>query len=175
MSGKIFVISDPHFGHHRVLEFGKRPFKDVNEMAENIKYLWNHTVGKKDVVLVLGDWGWGKASYEILDELNGIKRIILGNHDQCDPELLGRYFHSVHGSYQRSDILFTHIPIIMDSFHNYEWVVHGHIHDSADNVKDDRYYNANMDALKYYGPVSLDEIQAVLRQRKLERMYASNS
>ncbi len=171
MAGQIFVISDPHFGHHNVINFGERPFKDVEEMEENIVELWNLTVGKRDVVLVLGDWGWGTRSLKIADRVNGYKRLVLGNHDMSQPGQLGKYFNSVHGSLQKDDILFTHIPIMMDKYHQYDWVVHGHIHDSAQNIPDDRYYNANMDALGYYGPISLDEIKVELKGRKLSRLY----
>lgn len=167
---EIFVISDPHFGHEKVIDFGERPFKNIEEMEESIITLWNYTVSKRDVVIILGDWCFKANKFNLAQELNGLKRLVLGNHDTGNLNVLRENFHTVHGSLQKHEFLFTHIPIIMDTFHHYEYVVHGHIHKAEDNIKDWRYFNANMDALKYYGPISFDEIKTTMRNRKLEEL-----
>ena len=168
--GETFIIGDIHFGHHNVLEFGKRPFKTLEEMHENIITLWNGTVTKRDIVICLGDWGWGTKYYKIANELRGMKKLVMGNHDKGYLPNLINNFHSVHGSLRKGDILFTHIPIIFDEYHMWKYVVHGHIHDYRDNIKDWRYYNANMDAIGYYGPINLDTIIMEFKQREYDYM-----
>lgn len=163
-----YVISDIHFNHKNVIEFAKRPFSDINHMRESIIELWNYTVSKRDTVICLGDWGFGANTYQIAERLNGMIRLVMGNHDKGNPRDLAKYFHSVHGSLKKGDILFTHIPIILDKYHNWEYIVHGHYHNKLENIQDYRYYNINMDAIGYYGPISLDEIRHTLIQRKID-------
>jgi calcineurin-like phosphoesterase family protein len=139
-------------------------------MEENIVELWNHTVGKKDTVFHLGDFGWGTRHYKVAERLNGFKRLIMGNHDNGNLPHIIKYFNSVHGILKKGEFVFTHVPIIMDKYHMWEYNVHGHIHHKDQNVPDWRYYNANMDVLKYYGPIALDEIRQEMNKRKLEQM-----
>ena len=71
----IRYYSDPNF-HHRNMAI-KRGFKDENEMNEHIVQEWNKIVSKKDVTYILGDITMEKNNYEILNRLNGIKKVIL--------------------------------------------------------------------------------------------------
>jgi len=172
MAGEIFLISDPHFGHENVINFGNRPFDDANHMTEVLVERWNKKVGKRDQVICLGDWSMAAKHYQIADRLNGMKRLVLGNHDTGDLRHLMKYFHSVHGSLQKKDMLLTHIPILMDEYHRYDWVVHGHLHDASQNIDDHRYINVNMDAWDYepgdeYSPIHIEDVRIECRKRKL--------
>jgi len=108
--------SDPHFDHRNMAI--RRGFKDELEMNEFIVKSWNEVVSKKDVTYILGDITMEKSSgYKWLAELNGIKKVILGNHDQPQhvPELL-KYVNNVASMkyYKNEDfgnIIFTHAPI----------------------------------------------------------------
>ena len=51
----IFFIADLHFGHKDVIAFDHRPFRDVDEMEEEIIRRWNARVSKDDHVFVIGD------------------------------------------------------------------------------------------------------------------------
>ena len=50
---------------------------------EMLIYKWNKKVKKKDIVWFLGDFGFGNKDYlrMCINRLNGIKKIVLGNHD----------------------------------------------------------------------------------------------
>lgn len=80
---KRFFTSDLHWFHYNVIEFCARPFTDVDNMHEGLIRLWNETVGPKDEVYVLGDWGMCnyRKTEEITRSLNGTKYLIEGNHD----------------------------------------------------------------------------------------------
>lgn len=165
---EIYVISDPHFRHNRILEFTDRPFSSLEEMEETMIDLWNNEVNSKDTVICLGDWGFKKEAYSITDRLNGFIRLVMGNHDYGDPKYLARYFHSVHGSFTKNEILFSHIPVIFDAYHHWKYMVHGHYHDSSENIKDHRYLNVNMDAMKIYSPIHIEQILLRLRSQEIE-------
>lgn len=81
---KIFFTSDTHFYHKNVIEFDKRPFKDMEHMHEVIINNFNSTVPKDGITYFLGDIGFSKTEKlkPIIDQLNGTKILILGNHDK---------------------------------------------------------------------------------------------
>ena len=82
----IWVTSDLHFFHKGVLDFCEytRPWKDLDEMHEDLIAEWNKKVKPNDIIFHLGDFSFkGKEATEsILSQLNGRKVMILGNHDK---------------------------------------------------------------------------------------------
>lgn len=79
-----WFTSDLHFGHRNVIEYCDRPYKDIYEMDPAIVKQWNSQVKPEDEVYFLGDFGINKKKVfdkDLLDQLNGTKHIILGNHD----------------------------------------------------------------------------------------------
>ena len=83
---KIWVTSDTHFCHRRILiyEAENRPFKNLNEMNEALIQRWNEKVGEKDIVLHLGDFSFGNKNRikDIVTRLNGRIWLLMGNHDR---------------------------------------------------------------------------------------------
>lgn len=79
----IFFTSDWHIGHKNVLIFDKRPFDSIEEMHETLIKRYNSTVPENGVCYFLGDMG-AKADEvrPIIDQLNGTKVLIVGNHDK---------------------------------------------------------------------------------------------
>lgn len=80
---KTFFTSDTHWQHGKIIEFCKRPFKDVHEMDEGMIARWNEVVGPEDTVWHCGDVALGnqKNVASILSRCNGKKHLIWGNHD----------------------------------------------------------------------------------------------
>ena len=80
----IFFTSDWHIGHKKVLQLSDRPFKTVEEMAASLVRRYNATVPENGVCYFLGDMGLCKSSTikEVVDQLNGTKVLVLGNHDK---------------------------------------------------------------------------------------------
>lgn len=85
-----FFTSDTHFGHERIISLSNRPFRNVDEMNKALVDNWNAVVGPDDHVYHLGDVALGKIaeSLPLVGELNGIKHLVVGNHDRLfiDPE-----------------------------------------------------------------------------------------
>lgn len=145
--------SDPHFGHRNMAI--RRGFKDEYEMGEHIVREWNSIVNKKDVTYILGDITMEKSfDYYWLDQLNGIKKVILGNHDQPQhvPELL-TYVNNVASSklikkHEFGNIMLTHIPIHPQEFeYRLDYNIHGHIHENT--YSDKRYINVSAEVIDY--------------------------
>jgi len=80
---KIYVVSDTHFSHQNIIKYCDRPFKDEHHMNEVLIHKWNKVIKEDDVVIHLGDVGFGSIN-KIMDDLrrlNGIKYLVPGNHD----------------------------------------------------------------------------------------------
>jgi len=160
MSGQIRFISDPHFGHKNMAI--RRGFKDEFEMNELIVKNWNKVVNKKDTTWILGDITMEKNDYEILNRLNGYKRVVLGNHDsgQHVKHMLN-YVNSVHGMHKFRDKIYgniwlTHSPVHpMELEFRVSFNMHGHIH--GYDLKDKRYINVLMEK-QDYTPKTLEQL-----------------
>jgi calcineurin-like phosphoesterase family protein len=152
--------SDPHFSHRNMAI--KRGFKDEYAMNDHIIAEWNKVVGKRDVTYILGDITMEKDDYHWLDQLNGIKKVILGNHDQPQHvKSLLLYVNSVasckyirdkeHGSF-----IISHIPIHPQELeYRYKMNIHGHVHENT--LDDKRYINVSAEVIDYR-PKTLREL-----------------
>ena len=155
MSHKTFVISDLHFSHKNMAIH--RGFKDEIEHDEHIIKMWNSVVRKRDTVWILGDITMEKTSpYILLDRLNGVKNVVLGNHDERNhvPELL-KHVNSVCGMVRIKGIWFTHCPIHPSELNGMEKNCHGHIHSKT--IPDYRYINVCCENVNYI-PVNVDTL-----------------
>lgn len=83
MKPKIYFTSDWHIGHYNVLKFDNRPFKDLDDMHETLVSNFNKYVPKHGITYFLGDMGLcsGGLLKTIIDQLNGTKILVRGNHD----------------------------------------------------------------------------------------------
>ena len=163
--------SDLHFGHKNMAI--KRGFKDEFEMDDYIVSEWNKIVNKKDVTWILGDITMEKSfPYYNLDRLNGIKKVILGNHDEPQhiPSLL-TYVNNVSSSKlikngEYGNILLSHIPIHPQEFEQrLDFNIHGHVHENT--YPDKRYINVSAEVIDYR-PRTLRELIYYNGERKYE-------
>lgn len=117
-----------HLGHDAMARF--RNFNDSREHDEYLIKSWNLVVNKRDIVYILGDITMETPEhYYKLDQLKGIKRVVLGNHDRPKdvPELL-KYVDTVSGiEYYKGNIL-THCPIHPNEVSFGRSNIHAHIH-----------------------------------------------
>lgn len=119
-----------HLGHTNMAKH--RGFEDEVEQDEYLVKCWNNIVRKKDITYILGDITMEKSfHYYQLDRLNGIKHVVLGNHDrrQDVPELL-KYVTSVGGAVEHKGFMLTHVPIHPNEVVFYRGNIHAHIHEN---------------------------------------------
>lgn len=81
--GKIWLISDLHFGHAKEFVVDYRGFSSIEEHDDTLVKNWNSLVDDEDDVYLLGDVAVGNAEtgYSHLAELKGKIHIVRGNHD----------------------------------------------------------------------------------------------
>lgn len=143
-----YVFSDPHFHHENMARH--RGFSCAEEMNEHIIKIWNNTISKRDGVYLLGDITIEKNNYSILDRLNGIINVVLGNHDQRQHvKHLAGHVNSVAGmiDYKKHCIL-THCPVHPSQLEfRYKYNIHGHVHENS--LDDERYINACAEVIDY--------------------------
>ena len=83
---RVFVISDPHFGHANIIKYCNRPFPDAATMDAALVANWNVTVPPDATVWVLGDMTVNPDKLGgLLARLHGRKVLVAGNHDQPHP------------------------------------------------------------------------------------------
>ena len=158
----IFVISDTHYRHAKIIEYCSRPFSTVEEQDASLTRRWNSVVKKEDLVIHLGDFALHKNSAEIKDicsKLNGRKILVKGNHDRKSMHwYCNNGFAFFCDSFALGDVLFTHRPVGKQDFllMPYKLNVHGHIHekDSPDPLI---YKNVSVEKINYC-PIKLDNI-----------------
>ena len=132
-----FYISDWHYDHANCIAFDNRPFKTVVEMNEELIKRWNERVGEDDLVYVVGDMFWCKATeaIEVMDELNGSKILIKGNHDRVKDATFAKKFDAIYNYAEVEDcgqnIVLCHYPMPCFKNHHYGWYhFYGHVHSS---------------------------------------------
>lgn len=132
-----FYISDWHYGHKNCIAFDNRPFFTLEEMNRALIDNWNNRVGPGDVVYILGDMFWCKSTEAIpvMDELNGTKILIKGNHDRVNDSKFAEKFSKVCDYLEVKDgdnhIVLSHYPIPCFKNHYHGWHhFYGHVHSS---------------------------------------------
>ena len=143
---RVYVISDPHFGHEFMARH--RGFDSAEQMDNFIVEQYNSVVSKKDLVYILGDITMEKGNYDILDRLNGKKRVVLGNHDMPQHTTrLAEKVLSVSGAIKYNGYILTHIPIHDTEVDRFRGNIHGHVHENT--INDPRYINVCCEVLDY--------------------------
>lgn len=188
----IFFTSDLHFHHANILHLGKgRPYRDQKEMHEHLIHNWNSRIQPKDLVYVLGDFSFGNKNEikDILSKLNGIKVLILGNHDRSPKDMLECGFSDVfeniyiylQGKKGKHKVFLSHFPYrptVWDwikakllghywdvryrhkrMVNDGEWLLHGHTH--SDVKQRGKMIHIGVDAWNY-SPVPHTSILKIL-------------
>lgn len=178
---KIFITSDPHFNHANIIRFCNRPFVDTEEMNKSLIASWNNLITDEDVVYILGDFSLGssKSALYILEQLNGKKYLITGNHeksvlsnDNCRKhfEWIKDYFELKYDN--KYFMLFHYAMRVWNKSHHGSIHLYGHSHDGLD--KDNEYNGLSMDvgmdsAYRIFGeyrPFNIEEIIEIMNKRK---------
>lgn len=161
----IYFLSDTHFAHQNIIAYSGRPFKDTDEMDKYIIQKWNETITDNDEVYFLGDFCFGSADniMKYAKQLNGVKHIVMGNHDRKkslyrDAGFITTEKRIVFPYATDKQILLSHKPIIdlPEGCVN----IHGHIHEKElDPLIFDthNYYNVSVENINYT-PKLLQEI-----------------
>ena len=155
----IFVTSDHHLGHQRIIQYCNRPFSSVEEMNNTIINNWNRKIKSKDTVFFIGDMSY--RSYPIehwIPYLNGKITFIKGNHDTFDHT---PYYHNYILKYKRINFFLTHDPSNVP-WNWHSWAICGHHHNNFPETqpfynKLGKRFNVSVE-MTGYKPVNMDYI-----------------
>lgn len=133
---KTWFISDTHFGHSNIIKYDERPFGDIKQMEDALVENWNKKVKPGDTVWFLGDFAFiNKRDYiePIVRRLNGIKNIVLGNHDTKSTQFYRdcgfneAYNHPV---ILKNFFILSHEPVFITENMPY-FNIYGHVHNHS--------------------------------------------
>jgi calcineurin-like phosphoesterase family protein len=153
-----YIIADTHFGHANIIKYCNRPFTDFIEMDYILKRNWNSTVGINDTVWHLGDFAMlpKQNIQQLIPQLNGRKKIVLGNHDRYEKQFyLDSGFEEV---YEHNEVFFekysmSHHPLPNPTILN----IHGHVHNTSFDFKSELHVCVCVE-LHDYKPILLNSI-----------------
>lgn len=145
-----FIVSDTHFFHDSVNDFDNRPYKDVEEMSEDLIKRWNDVVGISDTVYLLGDMFF-KVRRDLLEyvfsRLKGKIIYIRGNHESSidgNSDIVGSHvemrtsYEEVFVEYkdEKHRLVMSHYPIPSFNGHFHTGATHfyGHVHNSKEQA-----------------------------------------
>jgi len=192
---KTWFTSDLHFGHENIIDYCNRPFPDVEAMNQGLVDRWNSVVGDWDNVWVLGDVVWGSVSSAApwLEQLNGSKYLVPGNHDTVwaghkkpAKHEWGKFgWRVLDGtcltSYKTSTLMLCHFPY-HDPEHPDEfdvkydrfkprphglWLLHGHVHTAWKVKPEQRMINVGTDVWDWT-PVNIDHLIEITKGKAHE-------
>jgi len=184
----IFFISDLHIGHKNVIKFDSRPFKDCEEMHNDLIARWNSVVGDNDIVYFLGDltFSGDDLTKWFIYSLKGKIHFILGNHDRLNHIIKFNRWENVYeygteinvldqdslvtrgsGGYQK--IILSHYPILSwNKAHYSSWHLHGHCHGGLMKSNLEYYRRKVIDVgcnCIDYKPISYSEVKEIMSKK----------
>jgi len=183
----VFFTSDLHFFHNNIIKYCKRPFENAKEMNLAIINNWNSVVQPEDTVYVIGDVSFGepKATEKLLEQLNGEKHLILGNHDgkKYIPTYM-KAFDSVCNfkevtivepeSEERMHFTLCHYPMVAwNHSHHGSFHLFGHCHGTYDNPES-LSFDVGIDTHPEYRPYSLNEVLLKMYERSISKLVVKN-
>jgi len=162
----VYFTSDLHLGHKNICKYRK----EFSTTKEHDEYLLTQieALGKRDLLYVLGDFLFDCEEYDsYLERLGKSRRrmkLLLGNHDSR------RLYNGLPKNievclpiFSYKNMWLTHCPIHEKELRGRLGNIHGHLH--LKTLKDDRYFNVNVD-VNDYKFVPLDTIKIHFNKNK---------
>ena len=179
-------ISDLHFGHKNIIRLENRPFENLAEMHSKMISNWNSVVEPDDDTWIVGDFIGGQKIHSeavkiIVNQLNGRKHLVLGNHDSDAFKVwtwqsLG--FTSVHTVCKveeyNDEVWLAHHPDARERYNlpKYVTLFHGHTHSQGGTVSMDDNVGCTVNVgveLWDYTPVTFEQIRSKLLERIISK------
>src|SRR5690606_30825394 len=140
----IYLTSDTHYYHKKVLEYCGRPFLTLNQNKEAMIKRWNNTVDHNDIIFHLGDFSFNHNRHkDVVPHLKGYKILILGNHDAGGPGngSTSRRFEHFKQKYLEAGWQEVHLRyVLQDIDGNSYYLNHFPVQGAGDHTKEERYH-----------------------------------
>lgn len=181
-----YFTSDHHFGHSNIIQFCERPFSSIEEMNETLIQRWNEKVQPEDEVYYLGDFALTKNNdlvAEILDQLNGTKYLITGNHEGAALNHRKK-FKWIKDYYElkvkdadckngvQRIVLFHYAMRVWRGDFRGTWHLYGHSHGNLPDKNDQLSFDIGVDNHNFY-PLSYPEVKAIMQTKNWKPPFDS--
>lgn len=165
----IYFTADPHYDHPNIIEYEDRPWKSTAAMEKGMREIHNSIVKPEDEVWIIGDLSLMKPEYwkfydRIIGNLNGIKHLVLGNHDECKPfYYVNHGFTTVHTAVKLNiggrNVICAHDPAVWNAIPNPENIIFlcGHVHKVFRSIREKNIVNVGVDVWDFK-PITFTEI-----------------
>ena len=171
----VFFVSDLHLGHRTILrhtrevvEYWKEkrpndlgPVRNGATVDEHDEWVISRlnavNPNKRTMWYILGDVAMDEDKLKLLNEVEGRKILVSGNHDTFPTEMYLRYFERVTGGFKKYGMWLTHIPVHSSELRGGN-NIHGHTHHHT-TFGDARYRNVCIEWLVGNRPISLDQLR----------------
>ena len=188
----VFITADEHYGHNRIIEYCRRPFKHVDEQTEILIERHNKKVPDKKSYLTIhvGDLFWHTLSLGealvILGRLHGRHAFIYGNHDELIEKHAGSFAYQfdwmkgenkasgVHRLYfNKNEMTLCHYAMrVWNKSHKGSWMLYGHSHNELPVIG--KSFDIGVDGHDFE-PWSLEEIEAEMAKRPQHHVIDKNN
>ena len=175
----MFVSSDWHFFHDKVLDFQShtRPHSTLKEMHEAYIDHWNSCATKRGVKMWhVGDFSFGleDETEEVIKQLQGDITFIVGNHDRSYTrqvmEKYGRVVWYDEVKYQKHFFILSHYPMLTwNKSHRGSIMLHGHEHGNLVHTENDRGKTMDVGIDVHGRFLHFDEIIETMKTRELHQ------
>jgi len=175
----IFFTADTHFGHKNILKYCDRPCKSILEMDQKLIDNWNEIVKPNDHIFHLGDFAFcgKKRVLEILEQLNGKKYLIKGNHDAVmKGEVLDHFewakdYHELKVQDPEINVVqmltLFHYPLeSWNKAYRGSFALHGHCHGTVLSSDSQARIDVGVDCHNYR-PISYNGVKLQMAQKSL--------
>ena len=160
-SPTIWLYGDLHLGHTKAAAW--RKFSSTDAHDRPIETTWRALIHKRDTIYILGDAAFGHEAVECLGTFPGLKRLILGNHDNYRPEFYLENRIKPMAMQVIHDVLLTHIPI--NPFSVTRWIGNIHAHTHHNTLRDPRYLCVSADQTNLE-PITLNDAISTLKTQQ---------
>lgn len=184
-----WFTSDLHFFHKGIIPLTERKNWPCIAMADSVEQKviamdeelvsrWNTRVKPDDIVYMLGDVSFRgvTATSEILEQLQGRKTLVYGNHDRkhINKDEFIRHWDLITPYHElRIDgqmIVLMHYPLaVWNHMHRGSWMLHGHSHGNYSALG--KIMDVGIDSKHTRGmPVSLLHVTAHMKYREFNQV-----
>ena len=173
-----FFTADWHLYHQNIIEYTNRPWKDTNQMHQQLIYNNNQLVSPEDELWFLGDVCLMSPEFvgkvrKVVEKFNGVKHIVLGNHDEWKAQhYIAAGFNTAHTAmwleHDGKKFYMMHDPATYTVIQNEpnSFLLCGHIHNLFKHLlPDKRVINVGVDVWEY-SPVSIDQIVKLIADQE---------
>lgn len=185
---RLWFTSDTHFFHENIIKYCNRPFDNKFLMNQALIDNWNSKIKPGDTVFHLGDFALTASTKEmdtLLNELNGVKYLIIGNHEKnaLQKEYIRNQWDGIYDiaeifvpdeeiTYKEQHIIMCHYPMIVwNASHRGSWQLFGHVHGGLSNKGQIQHKPAQLDVgvdSHNFFPISYQEVKEIITQQSLK-------